>query len=111
MILYTNIMPRRFAGYTIGPLVLIRPGYKADVGLHAHEAVHVAQFWSNPLMGLFYMFSKKARLRYEVEAFRAQLNLSPGREQRFAGFLATNYGLELSTDEALALLTAPPPHP
>jgi len=104
MILYTNRMPSRFAGYTIGPLTLIRPTYRNDAALHAHEAVHRAQFWHNPLMGLLYLFSKKARFEYEAAAYREQLKLRPDCLDLYADFLTMKYGLGITHAQARAAL-------
>lgn len=38
------------AGAARGPVVIVRPGYEADLGLLAHELYHVSQWW---LIGLF----------------------------------------------------------
>lgn len=97
-------MPARFQGYNLGPVTLIRPSHKDDIGLHAHEAVHRAQFFRNPLMGLWYVFSRKARLAYEVEAYKAQLALAPWSIGVLANHLANHYKLEITLDEAIELL-------
>jgi len=105
MIIYTDLMPSRFGGYTIGPITLIRPKYKNDLSLHAHEAVHRKQFSRNPLFGLAYLFSKEARKGYEVEAYRAQLAVNPALLDNCARWLSTNYDLGISIAEAKALLS------
>jgi hypothetical protein len=108
MVIYTdNGIPARFAGYTIGLVTLIRPEFKDDKGLDAHEAIHRDQFKKNPVMGLLYRFSKKARLKYELEAYRVQLTYAPQSAARFAYVLSHNYGLDITEDEALKLLVAP----
>lgn len=107
MVIYTDLMPARFSGYNLGPITLIRPSHRNNAALHAHEEVHRQQFFRNPLMGLFYLFSKPARQAYEVEAYRAQLALNPGSASILAQFLASKYGLDLTPEQALALLTAP----
>jgi len=107
-VFYTDLLiPTKFAGMTVGPFVFIRPKYKDDVGLLNHELVHVKQFWKNPFMFLWYGFSKKDRLVYEAQAFNTQLKYSPGRLDRFAGFLVTNYNLQITLDQAKqAILSA-----
>lgn len=50
LVFYTDrIIPERFAGLTIGFVVLIRPKYRDDSGLLAHEAgacpAVLAQLW------------------------------------------------------------------
>jgi hypothetical protein len=90
----------------VGPIVLIRPSRRDDQGLLAHELVHVRQFWRTfGLFGIAYWLSKTKRLAYEVEAYREQLKYSPGREQLFARFLANNYDLDITEQQALAALT------
>lgn len=42
---YTDDLPDGVGGRAIGPLVLIRPKYREDAGIHAHEAEHVRQWW------------------------------------------------------------------
>lgn len=104
-VFYTNwFIPERFQATTYGPFIFIRPTKKDDIGLLEHEKVHVRQFWSNPLFGLEYFFSKEARLKYEAEAYREQLKYSPGREEVFAGILATRYTLGITIEQALAAL-------
>jgi hypothetical protein len=108
MILYTNwLIPPRFQAITYGPLIVIRPSRKGDEGLLAHERVHVEQFKRNPFFGLAYLFSKKKRLQYEVEAYRVQLKYHPDRLGAFANALATKYRLGITQGEAELLLSAP----
>jgi hypothetical protein len=98
-------MPARFGGWTLGPVILIRPRYKGDVGLLEHEKVHVHQFWrSFCLFGIAYFLSKKKRLQYEAEAYKEQLKYSPQNRLIFAGFLVNNYKLGITQAEALAAL-------
>ena len=106
MIFYTNLMPARFSGYAIGPIILIRPRCKNDAGLLAHEQVHVSQFWRTLGIGpLLSLFIPSLRLQYEVEAYRKQLEFNPGSALYFAGFISTKYGLSISVTDALKLLT------
>lgn len=107
MVFYTDkFIPQRFAGYTIGPLIFIRPNYKTDLGLLEHERTHVRQFWeSYGTMGFLYLLSSKHRLLYEVAAFRAQLKISPGNEKLFATLLSSNYKLNIDVTQAEQLLT------
>ena len=106
LIIYTDLMPDRFSGYTLGPMVLIRPSKRHDVGLLQHELMHVKQFWRTwGLFGIPYLLSRTRRFEYEVEAYREQLKYSPGREAVFARFLARNYDLDMTESQALAALT------
>ena len=106
MILYwTWPIPKRFAAATYGPFIFIRPEKKDDAGLLAHEQTHVAQFWSNPFFGIAYWLSKKSRLKYEAEAYRAQLAFYPERLDVLALALATKYGLGITFDQAKEALS------
>ena len=74
-----RLIPARFDGYAVGPLVLVRPGTSA--GLLAHELTHVRQFWrTGGMYGLLSICSARWRQRFEVGAYRAQLAVAgPGR--------------------------------
>ena len=99
-------MPARFSGYTIGPVILIRPRCRGDAGLLAHEQVHVAQFWrSLGILPLLSLFIPSLKLKFEVEAYRKQLESNPTSEALFATFISTKYGLSISVADALKLLT------
>lgn len=106
MIVYTNLMPRWADGMTIGPVILIRPSASGDAALLAHEHVHVDQ-WKRSfgLFWLLYSLSKTHRLRYEVEAYRAQLAHAPHLLHYCAALLATRYRLNITFAEARRLLT------
>ncbi|MDD3938098.1 hypothetical protein [Rhodoferax sp.] len=49
--IYTDRLPANVAGRANGPLIRIKPAYKNDAGIHAHELVHVAQFWRFGFVG------------------------------------------------------------
>jgi hypothetical protein len=108
MIFYTNwLIPRAQASITLGAVSLIRPEFRGDAGLVAHELVHVRQWRES--YGMFwprYLLSRRYRRDYEVEAYREQLKFAPQSVDRFAGFLANNYYLGISVDVARSLLTA-----
>lgn len=105
VVVTSRLIPARFDGYSLGPLVLVRPG--TSLGLIAHEQAHVRQFWRwLGTSGLVYQFSRKWRLHFEVEAYRAQLAVAgPAQAQHFAESLATMYDLAITDQEALTLLT------
>ena len=110
VVCYTNrFIPERFAAFTIGPVILIRPSYADDRGLLEHERVHVAQFWRTlGLCGIGYLLSRRYRFRCEVEAYREQLRWYPtDRAPLFARFLAEKYDLRLSYSGALTALRRP----
>lgn len=105
MIILTNLfIPDRFAAFTLWPFILIRPEFKNDEGLKAHEEVHWHQTWTTCFLHpLLYKFSKKYRLKAEVEAYREQLTYG-GKAEEFAEFLATKYDLDITKEQALELL-------
>ena len=113
IVIYTDLMiPARFSGYSLGPIILIRPSHQWDRGLHKHELVHARQWWRGLGIGhaLRYWLSRSYRLRAEVEAYREQLrwDSSPALAAKlFARFLADKYDLGITFEQALALLTAP----
>jgi len=108
MVIYTDkFIPDRFGGIIYGPIILIRPKYRDDIGLLEHEREHVRQWWRGWGVGywLRYTFSHKWRLRYELEGYRVQLLYSPQHKSKFAYFLATNYRLTITWEEAFDLLS------
>jgi hypothetical protein len=111
IVIYSDrLVPDRFAGCCYGPLIAIRPVYRADRGLHEHEFVHARQWWRGLGLGhaLRYRFSRAYRLRCEVEAYREQMRwYAVDRLPLFARFLADKYDLRITFDEAAKLLGAP----
>ena len=99
------MIPARFGAETYGPITFMRPKYKNDIGLQKHEEVHRNQFWSNPFFGIMYFFDKKARAKYEAEAYKEQLKwYTDDRTDALATILANNYKLGITVEEAKALL-------
>ena len=75
IVIYTNLLPERKAGLTIGPVILIQRRYKGDAGLLAHEKEHARQFWTSLGMSLIlYPLSRRYRLWAESRAFAKQVN-------------------------------------
>lgn len=107
IVFYTDrFVGEGFAGCTRGPIVFIRPKYMCDMGLLAHEQTHVKQWIRTLGMHSFlYLFSKSYRLKAEVEAYKVQLAYYPDdRSDLFAWFIANNYGLSITKNEAKELL-------
>ena len=79
LVFYTlRFIPEKYAGVTLAFLVLIRPSYREDAGLLAHEKTHVRQFWRTfGINMLRYYFSADYRLQAELEAYRMQLTYAP----------------------------------
>lgn len=100
---------------TIGPFVFIRPSKTFPTipknraeGLREHELVHVRQFYKTcGFNGVRYLFSKKWRLKYEIEAYREQLKYVPESLETFVSYLIVRYRLNVTDDEVRALLLAP----
>ena len=99
LIFISNWMPKRFSGYHVGTLVLIRPDYKDDEGLIQHELIHVKQNirtlgWS----GIKQIWNKNHKLNRECEAYAEQLKYVPANQYktvstRFVNFMYTKYNL------------------
>ena len=113
MIFYTNrFVPEGSAGCARGPVILIRPEYRYDKGLLAHEQVHTYQWWRTlGLHSFLYLFSKRYRLKAEVEAYREQLKYRPDCLEKYATWLSLpepeGYGCQdiVTKGEAIALLS------
>ena len=109
---YTEQMPNdKIGGYAKAWFIRIRPRYKDDKGIHAHELKHVEYWWKYGVIGrLLYKFSKRWRLKEEVECYREQLKYEPATSNpgyyrdMYAGFIADDYGLDVSKGEALERL-------
>lgn len=108
------------------PVIRINPRYKNDVGLHVHEKTHVAQWvavailtgvpvliMTNWFIALciaivahdaLYHFIPAYRLKAEIQAYRKQLTYG-GSVDLAAKALSSDYGLRLSYDKAVRLLT------
>jgi len=50
--LYTDNLPDNVGGCANACVVRIRTKYRADAGIHAHEAEHVRQWWMGVLIGM-----------------------------------------------------------
>lgn len=103
-------VPKRFAAYSYGPIIFVKPEYKEDIPLIYHEQVHSHQFWRTfGLHGICYMLSKRYRFKAEVEAYGEQIKKKLELKQRpdepkFAEFIATLYNLDVTKQEALDAL-------
>jgi hypothetical protein len=94
-------------GCARGPLIFIRPKYKEDKGLLAHEQVHVKQWFKTLALHPFlYLFSAKYRYKSELEAYKEQLKYSPDKASKYAEFIKTRYNLSIDYDRVLEDLTS-----
>jgi len=74
IVIYTDKLPDGVGGRANGPIVRIRPRYRYDAGLHAHEYEHVRQWYLTLFAHLLaYRFSRKYRLWSEAKAFARQV--------------------------------------
>lgn len=89
-----------------GPFIFIRPKYKDDLGILAHEKVHRWQWLRTlSLHSFLYLFVPEYKLAAEVEEYREQARwYDDDRMKKFAGFISRNYGLKVTEESALELL-------
>ena len=108
LLFYTYNVKEGSAGQAKGPVIKIRPAYKDDVGLLAHEVEHVRHWWcSLGFSSILYLLSKRFRLWAEVKCYKVQLEYAADRElarRSFALRLATHYNLGITVGEALIAL-------
>lgn len=102
----TDRMPEQFGGMANAFVVRIRPKYRDDKGLIAHELEHVRQFWVTlGLHGIFYMLSKRYRLWSEIRAYRVQLSFEADpvvkerKREQFKKWIAEEYRLNMRPEE------------
>ena len=102
---YTDSLPEGVGGQAKAWFIKIRPEYKDDKGILAHELVHVHQFWTKGLLVhmLRYTWSKDYRLQCEIEAYKVQLTYNPENLDFFAFRITQMYNLGV-TEEAVKLL-------
>ena len=102
---YTNLgMDETTSGTTRGPVILIKPGCKDDEGLYQHELTHVKQSFMGLIIfdALLYRFYAPYRLWAEVEAYKKQARYyADDRREKFAGYIATYYDLDVSRADTL----------
>ena len=108
---YTDDMKDWQGGYAKAWFIRIRPKYKDDKGIHAHELKHVEYWWKYGVIGrLLYKFSKRWRLKEEVECYKEQLKYAPATgnpeyyRNMYAGFIADDYELDISKGDVLKIL-------
>lgn len=104
MIIYTRLLDR---GITLCPSAIIIPAWaKNNLAYLAHEERHVEQMRDTGTLKFWwkYLTDKAFKQKVEVEAFRAQI--AAGESINYcAGQLKNNYGLTLTFNEALSLLS------
>ncbi len=102
-------LPKHLIGISLGPLILVKPGYFLHRPTIEHELEHSRQSWRGLLVGhlLAYWCSRRYRLRAEAKAFAVELRHydSAARDSHLAAAstaLARCYGLSISEDVAAA---------
>lgn len=104
------LVPKRFAAYSYGPIIFVKPEYKDDIPLIHHEQTHSRQFWRTfGTHGLRYMLSKEYRFKSEVEAYGEQIKKMLELKMyvdtlRFAKLIASHYNLEVTVGQTLNAL-------
>lgn len=104
----SNFVPNGFIGINIWPVMIIRPTVKAELinEVIIHELVHCRQqLRSLFLFYLLYLLSAKWRMRYECEAYAAQLK-TPAAVLTYAGAIheLQDYNLPFKITEIKACL-------
>lgn len=106
---YTDEIRDGFSGTQSGCVIRIKPGCKDDKGLYEHELTHVKQWYRYLCMPytLLYRFSRKFRLKMEVEAYKVQVSCGYKDWTEtdlivcFAEYLSSKYNLDITKKEAI----------
>lgn len=97
-----------FGGGALSPgLIIIASDTYNKAALIEHERCHQRQMLRHGYLTWLwrYVFDLAWRQRYEVEAYRIWVQHAPGDLLRCASDLVNGYGLGVSIDEAVRLLT------
>jgi len=111
IVFYTNwFIPKKAAGCARAIFIFIKPEYREDIGLLAHERTHVRQFLRLFFIHSFkYLFNKDYRYWCEVEAYGRQLQVNGNLDylDLYAGFICREYNLDVDFNAtALDLIDA-----
>jgi hypothetical protein len=87
-------------------LIIVAKSHKDNAALIAHEQCHQDQQRRDGLLRFWWRYTtnKAWRMAYEVDAYKAWLDVAPHDEWRVSYMLAHNYGFDLSVNEAKELL-------
>jgi len=104
-VFYTDrFIPERYSAINLFFVILIRPKFRNDVGLLAHERVHTRQVLrSFGLHIIMYHLSKNWRLKSVIEAYKVSVKYGM-KIDRAALLIASNYDLEISPTNAALML-------
>jgi hypothetical protein len=111
VVVATRFLPPRLLGISLGVAIVIHRNHGHDEATIVHELVHCRQFWRQGLVFHFlrYWLNANYRLKAEVEAFQAELELTTEHDYKerlsaYSASLAHAYRLNLSVTEARNLL-------
>lgn len=135
-VIYTDRLPSGVGGTANGPIVRIRPEYRGDAGIHAHEYEHVRQWYAEGLVGMVllallalvggchwnlalavapagmaahslgYALCASHRLWSEVQAYKVQMRHGLNLDDAARRLMSPRYKLGLSYNDARRLLSA-----
>jgi hypothetical protein len=136
LVIYTDRLPDGVAGTANGPLIRLRPAYRGDAGLHAHEYQHVIQWYQASAMTalllvglalacgdmqgsllalwpatlgthpLAYLQWPRYRLWCEVQAYKEQVRHGLRLDDAARRLMSLRYQLGLQYNDARRLLGA-----
>ena len=99
-VIITDIMPKKFGGFSLGVLVFIRPMWEDNEGLIQHELTHVKQNLRTFMYsGLKQNWDKQHRLDRECEAYAVQLTYSKSKanhKKTYINFMYNKYNLGMT---------------
>ena len=107
---YVQSLPPKVGGCAKGPVIRILEKYRNDRGIYEHELLHVKQWAGLGIVSLvlhqvLYTIVPAYKLWAEVRCYREQAkHYQDDRLPLFAQFIALNYGLKVTPEQALALL-------
>lgn len=109
-VIYCEWFCGRFDARSFGVVVAVHPDHRDSRPLLEHELQHCRRFYrSLGVSAILYLLSKRSRFKQEVECYRVQLShMSPISRtpavERFARCIVSDYGLDVTFDEAYAAL-------
>jgi len=108
---FTDNIPEGTGAYAKAWFIRIRPAYKDDRGILAHEMEHIKQWWRLLFLhSALYLFCRRYRQWAETQAYKEQLKWPPATDavdeyrRIYAVFLVKKYKLGISAETAYRLL-------
>lgn len=108
LIIYVRL-PKNIAGMSLGPIILIKPKYRKDLGLLEHEKTHAKHAYIGLIVihSLLYLLSKRFRYWAALQCYRVQLTYAePSKmdylSKKFARFIVNDYRLDVTFTQALS---------